>query len=320
MLLSDIEGRRVVFVGGKGGVGKTSVSSAMAHARATAGARVLLVSTDPAHNLGHLWGQTIGDDPVRLLDAEHGFVDGIEIDPERTVERHLAAVHELMMDMLPERLHAPAQRHLALARTSPGSHEAAVLERVAEAAALGTDEYDVVIFDTAPTGHTLRLLALPEQLTGWAESLLRNRDRSERFSAAMSSLVTGREVAAGDRDAQLRRTLIRRRERFAALQDLISDPAASAFVLVTIAEAMPVSESLALASQLGELGLEVASVVVNRRAPADAGDWLADKHQLENQELARLHHELRHSAIRELPLLGGSVMGEQGIARLAALL
>ena len=317
MLLDHIRGQRVVFFGGKGGVGKTSVSAATALARAQEGARVLLVSTDPAHNLGHLWDTAVGDSPVRLFDAGRGLVDGLEIDPEKTVERHLQAVHELMVEMLPERLHAPAKRHLELARTSPGSHESAVLERVAEAAALGRDEYDLVIFDTAPTGHTLRLLALPEQLTGWAESLLRNRDRSERFSAAMSSLVTGREVAAGDRDAMLRRTLIRRRERFASLRDSISDPSMTAFVLVTIAEPMPVAESLALAKQLQDLGMKLGAVIVNRRSPADAGDWLAEKRRLEAEELAKLAGALPQTPVEELPMLDGTVMGALGIARLA---
>lgn len=320
MLLNDIAGRHVVIVGGKGGVGKTSVSAALAHARASRGDRVLLVSTDPAHNLGHLWGMTLGDEPTRLLDTGRGLVDGVEIDPERTVERHLAAVHDLMVQMLPERLHAPARRHLELARNSPGSHESAVLERVAEAAALAREDYDLVVFDTAPTGHTLRLLALPEQLTGWAESLLRNRDRSERFSAAMSSLVTGREVAGGDRDAMLRRTLIRRRERFAALRDQLADPSSTAFLLVTIAEAMPVAESLALAEELQLLGMALAAVVVNRRSPADAGDWLARKREAEAEHLAQLHRGLVDASIRELPLLDGSVMGADGVARLAALL
>lgn len=320
MLLNDIAGRRIVFVGGKGGVGKTSMSAAVAHARAAQGDRVLLVSTDPAHNLGHLWGATLGDEPTRLLDVGRGLVDGVEIDPERTVERHLAAVHDLMVQMLPERLHSPARRHLDLARNSPGSHESAVLERVAEAAALAREEYDLVVFDTAPTGHTLRLLALPEQLTGWAESLLRNRDRSERFSAAMSSLVTGREVAGGDRDARLRRTLIRRRERFAALRDQLADPSSTAFVLVTIAEAMPVAESLALAEELRKLGMALAAVVVNRRSPADAGEWLARKREAEAEHLAALHRGLEDAAVRELPLLDGSVMGPDGVARLAALL
>ena len=129
MLLSTIADLDVVFVGGKGGVGKTTVASTLAMARALAGDRVLVVSTDPAHNLGHLWDTTVGDALVRLTPdlASGGYVDGLEIDPSATLDRHLAAVGRTMRRMLPERMRPHAEQHLALAREAPGSFEAAVL-------------------------------------------------------------------------------------------------------------------------------------------------------------------------------------------------
>ncbi len=153
-LLGLVQARRVLFVSGKGGVGKTSIASALALARARAGARVLVVSTDPAHNLGHVWdrvvGDVVGDRPVRLASTGAGHVDGIEIDPEATVERHLAGVRASMHRLLPERLRPAADRHLAAAREAPGTHESAILERVAEAVETGLADYDLVVFDTAP--------------------------------------------------------------------------------------------------------------------------------------------------------------------------
>src|SRR5699024_4257258 len=88
MLLSLAAERRVLFLGGKGGVGKTTVASALALAASRQGRRALVVSTDPAHNLGHLWGRRIGDRPTRL--AEN--LQGLEIDPDATTDRHLADV------------------------------------------------------------------------------------------------------------------------------------------------------------------------------------------------------------------------------------
>ncbi|MBQ0865725.1 ArsA family ATPase [Streptomyces sp. A73] len=324
MLLDLITSRRVVFVGGKGGVGKTSIAAALALGRARAGARVLLVSTDPAHNLGHLWDRLVGDEPTRLAGSGDlvpgagtaGYVDGLEIDPERTVEQHLSAVAGTMRRLLPERMHAPAARHLELARLAPGTHESAVLERIAEAVELGEEAYDLVVFDTAPSGHTLRLLALPEQLTSWTETLLANRDRSERFGAAVRGLGGGEQ---SDRDADLRRILLRRRDRFARLREVVTDPAQAGFVVVLTAELLPIAETMEVYEKLTGLGVEVAALVANRRSPADAGEVLALRRGQEDQHLVRLRQQV-DVPLLDVPLLPGDLVGTQALASLADLL
>ena len=320
MLLSLASSRRVLFVTGKGGVGKTSVASAVALGRAREGARVLVVSTDPAHNLGHIWDRAVGDRPTRVatMAERSGYVDGLEIDPQATVDRHLAAVSASMRRLLPERLWASADRHLDLAREAPGTHESAILERVAEAVEQGLADYDLVVFDTAPSGHTLQLMALPGQLTAWTETLLANRDRSERFGAALRGL--GGKDGEVDRDAELRRLLVRRRQRFAGLRDTVTDPTATAFVLVLAAERLPVSETLELHGRLVELGIPVGALVVNRRSPGDAGDLLAARRALEETQLARVRRDIAAVPIVELPLLPGDLVGEAGLSAIADLL
>jgi len=314
----------VLFVGGKGGVGKTSLASALALARARAGGRVLIVSTDPAHNLGHLWNTTVGDEPTRLAslsrDGEEAYVDGLEVDPTRTVDRHLSAVRETMRRLLPERLYGQADQHLALAREAPGTHESAVLERVAEAVALGDDSYDLVVFDTAPSGHTLRLMALPKQLTAWTETLLANRDRSERFGAAMRGIAGTRHDPGLDSDAELRRVLRRRQQRFALLRDTIVDPARTGFVLVLTAERLPVAETLDVHAQLTELGVDVAALVANRRSPADAGDLLAARRTQEDRQLTVVRDRIPGVPLLEIPLLPGELVGMEVLGQLAELL
>lgn len=319
MLLTD-ERRRILFVGGKGGVGKTSLASATALARAQQGGRVLVVSTDPAHNLGHLWEREVTDEPVRLTDgADGGFVDGMEIDPERTITRHLAAVEQTMTRMLPERQHAQAREHLERARHAPGSHESAVLERIADAAELAGSDYDLVIFDTAPSGHTLRLLSLPGQLAGWTETLLRNRDRSERFSAAMRGLA-GRGEGASSSEAELRRTLQRRRSRFDGLQHAITDAETCAFVVVFTAEALPVAETLAVVDSLNGMHVDVAALIANRRSPADAGELLRARRDVEDRHLGAVHAALPKIPVIEVPLMPGELTGVAALGRLARLL
>ncbi|UNK72201.1 ArsA family ATPase [Microbacterium sp. H1-D42] len=318
MLLEDLD-RRMLFIGGKGGVGKTSLASAVALARARAGERVLVVSTDPAHNLGHLWQRHVGDQPVRLATFDDGALDGVEIDPQATIERHLASVEQTMMRLLPEQQHGAARAHLERAREAPGSHESAVLERIAELAELGQTDYDAVIFDTAPSGHTLRLLALPGQLAGWTETLLRNRDRSERFSAAMRGL-TGRDDPEGTSEAELRRTLQRRRDRFDALQKAIGDSQRTGFVVVFTAEALPVAETLDVVDSLRAMHVEVAALIANRRSPADAGELLRTRRMGEDAHLARVRERVPDVMILEVPLVPGELTGSDAIAHVADLL
>lgn len=314
--------RRVLFVGGKGGVGKTSVASGIALARAEEGSRVLLVSTDPAHNLGHLWERAVGDDPTPLALAAKGpgHVHGVEIDPERTAENHLAAVRETMLRLLPERMHKAAERHLELAREAPGTHESATLDRIAECVETGLADYDLVVFDTAPTGHTLRLLALPERLASWTEALLANRDRSARFGAAVRGLGGGADPAESDPDAQLRRVLIRRRQRFGTLRDLVTDHSRTSFVIVLTAERLPVAESTELHRQLCALGVDVGALVVNRRSPEDAGELLAERRRLEDAQLAGLRADVPGVPLVEVPLLPGQLTGKSGVAAMSSAL
>lgn len=320
-MLLDVLRRRMLFVGGKGGVGKTSIASGLALVRARQGARVLVVSTDPAHNLGHLWERRIGDSPARLADDEGsgGHLDGVEIDPAATIDRHLAAVEQTMLRLLPERQHAQARAHLERARDAPGSHEAAVLERIAEAAEMSRSEYDLVVFDTAPSGHTLRLLALPGQLSGWTETLLRNRDRSERFSAAMRSLA-GRSDPAPSAEAELRRTLQRRRERFDGLQHAITDPTRAGFIAVFTAEALPVAETLEVIDALTAMDVQVAGLVANRRSPADAGELLRERRTVEDRHLASIRSRVPDVPLVEVPLMPGELTGRFALEGLADLL
>lgn len=323
MLLEVARDRRILFIGGKGGTGKTSTASALALARAREGARVLLASTDPAHSLGHIWDQDLGDEPTPVATFDTGQVRAVEIDPQRTVDRHFARVEATMLRMLPERQHAAARRHLELAKSAPGSFESAILERIAELAggsdAAAREDTDLLIFDTAPTGHTLHLLALPQRLTSWTESLLANRDRSERFAAAARGLTSSKEQPSSA-DAQLRRTLLARRDRFARLREAILDPGATGFVVVALAEKLPAAESLELAGQLEQLGIGISAFVVNRRSPADHGDFLAQRRAQEEpyvQQLRRRAEQLGAVPLLQVPLLPGNVSGPDGLAALA---
>ncbi|MGC5627036.1 ArsA family ATPase [Georgenia sp. Z1344] len=325
MLLELAAGRRVLFVGGKGGVGKTVVASGVALAQARAGRRVLVVSTDPAHNLGHLWQVPVGDRTVELAPG----LDGLEIDPGRTTDEHLTAVGHTMRRLMPEHLSGEVDKHLALARDAPGTHEAAVLERVAEV--LEDTDHDLVVLDTAPSGHTSRLMALPEMMTAWTDGLLRRQDRSARFGAALrgfdddgaseSIVGTGtRRDRRAERDHEVRRILLRRRTRFARLRDLLTDADRTAFVIVLAAERLPVLETIELYGQLLRSGVHIGGLVVNKRSPGDASGLLARRRAQEELHLDTVREALPHLPFVELPLLPEDVVGAERVASFSELI
>lgn len=320
MLLRLARERQVLFFGGKGGVGKTTLASATALLAARQGRRVLLVSTDPAHNLGHLWERTIGAEPVPLCDG----VDGLEIDPAETLDHHLKQVGGALRRLMPHHLTAEVDKHLERSRDAPGMHEAALLERLAQTLIDGLRRYDLLVFDTAPSGHTARLMALPEMMTTWTEGLLRQREHSDRLTQAlrgaggddeMGSRIIG-ENAPQQRDAVIRTLLNRRRERFAILRDTVADRARSGFVIVLAAERLAVLETIEFEQQLRRAGVPVSGLLVNKRMPAEAGEFFAERLKQEQGYLEQLRATLPDLPVQQVAMQRLEVTGEAGLMAL----
>ena len=326
MLLSLAQSRRVLFLGGKGGVGKTTIASAVALDAARSGRRVLVVSTDPAHNLGHLWERRIGDRVTPLADgAGGGAVHGIEIDPDATTDQHLRDVATTLKRLMPRTLHGEVDKHMDLSRRSPGTHEAAVLERMTELVERGRSEFDLVVLDTAPSGHTARLMALPEVMTAWTDGLLARREKSARLGAARRRLDLGTSVLGSaaprdpleQRDEEIRAILLRRRDRLVRLRETLTDRSVTSFAIVLAAERLPVLETIALHEELVRTGVDVGALVVNKRSPADRGGFLARRRAVEEEHLATLRSALPGVPCQEIPLGEEDVVGPAALARFA---
>ena len=306
--------RRIIFVGGKGGVGKTTTAGALGLMAGERGRSTLLVSTDPAHSLGDVFDIRIGNKETPLGPN----LSGLEIDPEAEAERHIAAVKMSMKSLVAPKMYGEIDRQLELARHSPGTMEAALLERMADLMAETQSRFDLLIFDTAPSGHTIRLLSLPEVLSAWADGMLGHQDRSRRLGELLK--VFGRDHSREDefgmiggskeepdesRDGRIQDILLTRRRKFHRARALLTDPAVTAFLLVLTAERLPILESKKVLDLLGRFDVPVAGMIVNRLLPPDAdGDFLRERRAQEHEyrdEIDQTFSSLRRIHLDLLP-------------------
>jgi len=192
----------------------------------------------------------------------------------------------------------------------------------------GPQRHDRIIFDTAPTGHTLRLLALPEIMAAWTEGLLRSRDRSDSLGKAVDRLQRRKGSASHDmswfddvkeargdeRTQKIREVLLERRRRFSRARRLLLDPEVTAFVLVLIPEKLPILESEKTLEVLRNHKVPVAGVVVNRVLPdVPLGDFLESRRAQEAEYLERVDRSFAELPRVRVPLLSRDVVGIEAI-------
>lgn len=306
--------RRYLFFGGKGGVGKTTVAAAFALLSADRGQRTLLVSTDPAHSTSDILQQRLSSEPRSVVDN----LWAMEIDPEQEVERYIAEVKEHIADSTPPRLAAEVERQIDIARVSPGADESALFERFTKILEEDGTSYDRIIFDTAPTGHTLRLLSLPETMTTWITGLIAHRQKVNVLGQ-MWRKVSG--AAAGsnqDREDPVLRALDRRKRRFVHSREIVKDDRLTAFVFVIIPERLPILETGKAVRALAKYGIPVGGVFVNRVLPQDAeGEFLQRRREREAGYLLEIADTFSRHPMQQLPLLESDIVGVKALRRMA---
>lgn len=303
-------GARLTFFGGKGGVGKTTCASAYSLALAGAGQRVLLISTDPAHSLGDLWQQPLAASPTQVADG----VEALEIDPTAALHRYMKEVRENLADLASPELRDAALRQADLAASSPGAEESALLDELVRLTLEGSGTHDHLVFDTAPTGHTLQLLQLPEAMRTWTDALLTQRHDAMDTSAA----VQGRERNPEDRAARI---LARRRDRYTAMRDMLLDHNRTQFIPVLNPDRLSLEETRRMASTLDEVGVGVRTLVVNRVLPETAdGDFAARRRESERAHLAAITEAFPNLEQIHVPLATNDVSRERGLTSVSEVL
>lgn len=301
--------RRLVLFGGKGGVGKTTLAAATALRLADAGARTLVVSTDPAHSLADVLDVRLGHDATEVT----GRLLAIELDEVAAADAYVDRVREQARAALPREVLATVDRHLDLARHSPGTLEAAVFDRLIDLVDRCPDDYDRVVVDTAPTGHTLRLLAMPELLTSWVEGLTQQRDRTLGVQRAFKNLVGDDSPETED---PILAALHRRRDRLRRMRARLVDDAT--FHLVLTPERLPVEETARALPALERHGITVGAIVVNRVLPTDPTDpYLRSRRAQQDEHLSDLRERFAGWRVVEVEQRPRDVVGLDGLRGLA---
>jgi len=359
-LPAGVDAPEYVLYGGKGGVGKTTMAAATGLASAAGGVRTLVVSTDPAHSLSDTFEVDIPAEPARIREDIPLFA--AEIDPDAAMEEGmfgadadplggLGEMGEMMGGMDGDGPMGGAggsggqtdgDEGLGglLGGTMPGADEAAAMRQLLEY--LDDPRFDRVIVDTAPTGHTLRLLQLPEIMDSMLGRVMKLR---QRFSGMMDGIKG--MFGGGDDDPDPSADLDELRDRIERLRAVLRDPEQTDFRVVMIPEEMSVVESKRLVARLDEFEIPVNTLVVNRvmegigdvtgdgaggeDATAIDPEWIVEPNP-ETCEFCARRWEVQQGALREatdlfrgrdvkrVPLLAREVRGEAALRVVAACL
>ena len=309
MLLTRLLEQQVLFFGGKGGVGKTTSSAAVALAASRRGRRVLLVSTDPAHSTADIFERPIGP-AVREIEPR---LSAIEIDGDGEAARYVADVKRDVERMFSPAVIRQAHRQIELAAASPGLVEVALLDRMVDLIVDRRGEFDLIVFDTAPTGHTLQLLRMPDAINAWIQALIKHRQAVVEIDRGAEQ--TPREAAAAD---PVLAALERRRLRLGRLRAVLTDRAQTSFVLVTLPERLVIEETARAADLLSDTGVDVGGLIVNRVLPDGLeGEFFRSRKDQEQQyllEIERRFRRLPRVHVRQLPR---DVYGLASLARIS---
>ena len=303
--------KRYLFFGGKGGVGKTTAASATALnllKTLTKHDSILLFSTDPAHSLSDSLGVKIGNRLVKVAEHNGANLIAYEMDATLALERFRSA-HGKVLAEIAERgtLLDEEDINELLNLSLPGLDEVMSLFELSELEREG--KYAHIVVDTAPSGHTSRLLRLPEVFTRMVHAL----DRMGEKHRYMIQHFARRRVAADEVDLFLQDLTA----RIESVRKLLYDSEQTSFTLVTIPEAMSVRETQRYRELLAEQGVPVTDLIVNRvEHEHDACEYCRARVRSQAPWLKEIRKTFKELRLHEVPLLAEEVRGTDRLEKI----
>jgi arsenite-transporting ATPase len=295
----DSPATRIILFGGKGGVGKTSAAAATALALAESGKRVLIISSDPAPSLSDIFERTVGGNVTTVASQ----LSAIEINAETVGEKYRKIYGRAVIDALATII--PLQEDLLddiPTTIIPGFDELFALEEVLTFLPEG---YDFIIWDTAPTGHTLRLLTLPDSIVGYATGMQKIQ---ERLSGVIGTIrVLFDKESSKD---TLALALQRLRNMAQHALSVLTDHNRTEFVLIIIPEALALYQTERMKLALDRLNILTARIIVNGVIPENTCPFCISRRTVQERYLAEIHKRYDDQlTVIEVPLFSGELKG-----------
>lgn len=251
--VNDHQRLRYIFFGGKGGVGKTVMAGATAIWLAKQGRRVMLASTNPVHSLSSLLAQNVFGKATPVDGAPNLWA--YEIDTKDTIERSKQEIREKIQWFLKfADISTKAEEFVESATMNPAFEESAMFENMVDL--MLKNEYDVYVFDTAPTANARRLLGMSKVYSLWVNKMLKSREEARSLRELLS--FTKKKEAD-----PLMEYLVSFRDRMGQAQKLLTDDQLTAFFFITLAEALPIAVITRFIGWFHDFGIPVGGVIVN---------------------------------------------------------
>ncbi|XVF05712.1 hypothetical protein REPUB_Repub05bG0196100 [Reevesia pubescens] len=312
--------RKYYFLGGKGGVGKTSCAASLAVKFADHGHPTIVISTDPAHSLSDSFAQDLTGGVLVPVEGLNSPLFALEIDPDKAKEDFRSAsqknsgsavkdfMNNMGLGMVADQLGDLKLGEL-LDTPPPGFDEAIAISKVMQF--VESPQYSMfsrIVFDTAPTGHTLRLLSLPDFLDASIGKVMKLKKKIASATSAIKS-VLGKAEEQQDVPDKLEQL----RERMKKVRDLFRDSNTTEFVIVTIPSVMAINESSRLLSSLRKECVPVHRLIVNQILPPSISDckfcMTKRKDQMRAIDMIQNDAELANLRIIQSPLVDLEIRG-----------
>lgn len=310
MALTGLLEKKLQFVlfGGKGGVGKTTMAAASAiqFAKHFSKDKVLVFTTDPAPSLADSFAQKLANEPVKI----EGFPNlwAMEINAKTELEKFKKEYGKDILDILQQGTYlSDEETEEMFSLDIPGLDEVMGLKKITDF--MDSSDYDLYILDTAPTGHTLRLLTLPELLDDWIKFLSRLRWKYHYMVDRLSRGKAKKIEKADEFLLEMKRTVKK-------VQKLLRDPEKSTFVAVTIPESMGVEETKDLVHDLKKSEIPIQHIVINNIVPQEKSPFLQARRKVQDRYINEIKKTFSDFTITEVYLEADEIRGQDKLTSL----